>query len=295
LIKSIEDLISRVKEDYRSWQTKTLPWFRGEPNNEPKDEPTPLLPTVYRGKKDKPKNYENQLLQQFRMKAPSLGLMNTPPRNQTDQWLFLAQHVRLPTRLLDWTEGLFIALFFALQNNEPVVWMLDPIGLNNLCLKDLGSKEQFDENEFSLTWFSESKSSVTKTDLFDLTKMLFYGKNKIKAGSPNHYLIQGTRNSLGNLNIRGAWEKDAIGSNIPVALLPTYIHIRMNMQKSCFTIHGKVKSSLNIQVNSSILKKYVIDPGSVSKMRKDLRILGITNTSVFPDLDNLSKDLTELF
>ena len=291
MIENIEDLISKIRTDYSNWNTKTLPWFRGEPNI--KD--TSLLPNLYRDKVDGTNHDENKLLQQFRMKAPSLGLMNTPPRNQTDQWLFLAQHVRLPTRLLDWTEGLFIALYFALQKHEPVVWMLDPVGLNNLCLQDLGSNKQYDENEFPLTWFSESKSAVTKTDLFDLTKMLYFGRNKIKAGSPHHYLLQGTRNGLGNLNIRGAWEKDTIGTNIPVAILPTYIHNRMNMQKSCFTIHGREKSSLNLQVNSSILKKYVIDPGSVSKMRKDLRIFGITNTSVYPDLDNLSRDLTELF
>lgn len=286
MIKSVEELISRVKKDYSSWQTKTLPWFRGEPNNVS----TPLRPKLYRHKADKTKYDENQLLQQFRMKAPSLGLMNTPPRGHTDQWLFLAQHVRLPTRLLDWTEGLFIALYFALLKNEPVVWMLDPVGLNRLsCNISIA------DNVFPLTWFSEYSSPVRKEDISDLAQFITLGENKIKARSPRHYLIRGFDENLGIINIRGAWEKDSVGTKYPVAIHPTYVHIRMNMQKSCFTIHGKDKSSLSSQVDSSILKKYIIDPNSVSKMRKDLRILGITNTSIFPDLDNLSKDLTELF
>ena len=69
----------------------------------------------------------------------------------------------------------------------------------------------------------------------------------------------------------------------------------MNVQRSCFTIHGKLKFSINHMVDSSLLLKYVIDPDAVTQMKKDLRIFGITNTSVFPDLDSLSKDLVDFF
>ena len=45
------------------------------------------------------------------------------------------QHYGVPTRLLDWSENLFIALHFALRNAQdqsdpPIVWCLDPIAWN---------------------------------------------------------------------------------------------------------------------------------------------------------------------
>ena len=57
-----------------------------------------------------------------------------PDVERTDQWLFLARHAGVPTRLLDWTEGALIGLHFALQENEkePVVWMLNPLEMNRL-------------------------------------------------------------------------------------------------------------------------------------------------------------------
>ena len=271
-VNSVEALISEIKNDYAAWGTTTFPWFRGEPNNVP----MPLLPRLYRATKHGRLHNENRLLQHFRMKAPTLGLLNTPPRNHTDEWLFLAQHVGLATRLLDWTEGLFVALYFALLEKQPAIWMLDPVELNRIS-----SKEPMDDNQFLLTWFSPENAPVTKADLVALTQ---------QSGAPQAMQI-----NIGNLNIRGAWQLDRVGTDLPFAIHPTSIHPRMSTQKSCFTIQGKRKDSLSSLVGPRLLKKYVVHKNSVEDMRNDLRMMGITHSTVFPDLDNLAKDLGSVF
>jgi hypothetical protein len=103
---------------------------------------------------------------------------------------------------------------------------------------------------------------------------------------------------LGNINIKAAWETGRernVGTDFPVAILPTNIHPRMSTQKSCFTIQGRDERSLVEMVEERILLKYVINPSNKEEFKQDLKMMGITHTSIFPDLDRLAKELEELF
>jgi hypothetical protein len=120
-IRSVDDFIVRVKTDSEGWPHV---WFRGEPGGID----TLLLPKLYRPRKDGTKHNENKLLQTFRMRAPIFATAASCPDNEAvDRWLFLAQHVGLPTRLLDWSESALVGLYFALREDKPVVWMLNPM------------------------------------------------------------------------------------------------------------------------------------------------------------------------
>jgi hypothetical protein len=191
------------------------------------------------------------------MRAPVFAVGAIPDRKATDQWLFLAQHVGLPTRLLDWSESALVGLHFALLVPAPVVWMLNPVELNRLSISH---GHESSGSEFPLTWHSPQDGPI----------------------------------NIGSINIRGAWENDGPGVNLPVAVQPTNIHPRMSVQRSCFTVQGKDKSSLAHRVPQH-LKRYEIDAAYRVQMRNDLQMLGISHSTVFPDLDGLTRELAELY
>jgi hypothetical protein len=116
-----------------------------------------------------------------------------PTREHTDQWLFLARHAGLPTRLLDWSESALIALYFALKEDNPVIWMLNPLELNQLSYDpSLGQVR-----EFPLVWHDPG-------------------------GALNPAFE----------NLRGAWENDRFGVQLPLAIHPAYVHPRLRSQRS---------------------------------------------------------------
>jgi len=253
MISTVVGYIRKIQQQHKAWDSPMYVWFRGEPESE-----IPLLPKLYRPKSDGCFHHENKLLQMFRMRASAYSDLDIPDRGHTDQWLFLAQHVGLPTRLLDWTENSLLALYFAIKQERPLVWMLNPLGLNKLSISS-AIKDKIEQNEeFPLTWI--------KSDI-----------------------------NIGSENIDGAWELDGPGIKLPVAVHPTYLHPRMSAQRSVFTVHGKVKKPICDQVSSNILVQFIINPNARVNISNALKTLGVEEAAAFPDLDGLAKELSKRY
>lgn len=254
MIRSVEEFVVVVREDSAPWPLEQPRWFRGEPVSD-----KPLLPSLYRRANGAAR--ENQLLQTFRARAAAFAPDGLPDREKIDEWLFLAQHVGLPTRLLDWSESALIGLYFALKSEAPIVWMLNPHHLNHFAWGCPPGADPNDRREFPLAWHRPDPPAMNPAAE----------------------------------NVCGAWEEDVPGVALPVAVHPSYVHSRLRAQRGCFTIHGKRKEGIQSLVPATVLKRYEVDPTCRPDMMRDLSTMGITEAVAYPDLDGLARDLRQRF
>lgn len=271
----IRNFIHSIHKDTQSWHCEGLnmPWYRGQG-----DCSKPPIPVVFRKKHNGQDGYFNEfwLSTTFRNKAPNFG--DTPnDRDDIDKWLFLMRHMELPTRLLDWSESALISLFMASceydKIDNPAVWMLNPVALNHVALGVNSKLEAARLKEYN--------------DLFSNTWV--QGKPALE-------------------NIRLAFKHPAeSGANyaateLPLAIQLTYCHSRMSAQKGCFTVYGRDERNFEELfgpehpiVEKGFFKKYVFCGKKKYEIYNELQKLGITHSSVFPDMIGLSKELSDRF
>jgi hypothetical protein len=116
-------------------------YYRGMP-----DAGYALLPSVGRncpkGTTDR-LNRDRLILDAF--KRCALPYLPAPPRNDFE-WLFIAQHHGVPTRLLDWTTNPLVALYFAVSscpNDDGCIYSVHQLP----TISDLSQFDPFDMDE----------------------------------------------------------------------------------------------------------------------------------------------------
>jgi len=107
-VDSVSGFIAWVKENCskRTWL------FRGL------DDDVSLLPSTHRKPNPIERDKEEHLFHKFKRQA--VRMVDNPPQTDLD-WIALARHHGLPTRVLDWTADPIVALWFALSpgSGEP--------------------------------------------------------------------------------------------------------------------------------------------------------------------------------
>jgi hypothetical protein len=146
-------------------------WYRGEPELYP----TPLTPKVFR------KNYDESTIFSY---LPTYIYELRQIDNDFDRLCYM-QHYGVPTRLLDWTDNILIALYFAVSTSpdkDGVLYVLNSRLLNKytglrkgykniLNRDDLGSKFRclMTHSDSYPEWLEKTKRELNGQD-FDWTR-----------------------------------------------------------------------------------------------------------------------------
>jgi len=227
-------------------------WFRGHA-----EAGWELKPRPYRADSGLNLEDEDEIRNDFKRRGRQLLAEPFLPANDKE-WYFLMQHYGAPTRLLDWTDGSLLGLYFALRSQRPdrpadaAVWMLDPDWLNDVTLAKVYGEDQSGVGGVLLPEWKETDAWFPVP--FDQPLLVAE----------------------------------------PVALDPPHLARRVAVQHSHFTVHGKTPGGLEefAHEEESRLLKIVIPSGKVQAMLEDLASCGITETTVYPDLEALSRELS---
>jgi hypothetical protein len=262
-------LVSTVREH---WEREPLDelWFRGE---DEKHSDTSLRPRLFRS--DRPLvdllEIEGRLFDEFSRCGTELSDVNI---EEEWDWYFLMQHHGAPTRLLDWSDGALLALHFAIRDKYPgtdktdsIVYALDPYWLSDVI----------DNVPATLRRTNEWKKKAEKGDI---------SKEDWEERMERIYLPGGDED----------FKKDPL-PNEPLVLDFPHISRRVAAQRSRFIVFGTDGSWLAKLAGKSDSKvsKIRIPRLAIPTMQQDLRACGITESVIFPDLDGLGREISQLW
>ena len=190
-----------------------------------------------------------------RFKQNAYEFLDERPQGEWE-WMLLARHHGLPSRLLDWTENPLVGLFFACNGDnmdhieqDGTLWCLSPNKLNEVA--NIGDGPPM---------FLDEYAPLPPDDSLEVYK--------------TRSLARGTSDV----------------ERSPAAAISIRTNKRIQAQLGVFTIHHASNKPLEEWGDHSHLWRLVIPQSSKSPIQDDLRRLGITGLTLFPDLDHVAKE-----
>jgi hypothetical protein len=235
-LTSVSDLVAALREYAHA---EKIVWYRGQA-----DASWGLIPAIVRNPDHL--KAELTLIKLFRQNARP-HLREYP---ETDwEWVFLMQHYRAPTRLLDWSESPLVGLYFALwdktsehEKKDAALWFLDPVALN----RHAGHRRTFERDILA----------------FDIDDDL------------SQYLPDQVNARKVDLD--------------PVAAIGPRNSPRMVAQAGTFTIMHASPIPIETVGDQQHVWRMVIPAANKPELRTELALLAINEHSLFPDLDRVA-------
>ncbi len=303
LLESISREIQSISEE-----RETQIWFRGHENVN-----YLLIPSLYRMKDKKKYFYTGaksrreileSLLDLFKVKAYNAPELIDKTLNDDVRVIAAMQHYTVPTNLLDWTTSVFVAIYFALMSEineqkskdeeDAVIYILNPIRMNvvrnRIYKSNVLNIKKFKQIQYPIPAITSNKSlfdgylptsKINEDDsILPIAGYVPYDNSRIRA-------------QLGTFTIFGLDnQKDCYGEDIQEDKANSQVDYSKCSLWDMQEKYEEVCKSNRDWKFQKFLARVVIDGKSKLKIANFLRDLGITKSGYFPELENLSQDLT---
>jgi len=206
---------------------------------------------------EKAQKFEDYALQQFRSKFHLYDRENSHPVSKL-AWLSVMQHYGVPTRLLDFTESPYIALYFALESYT----------------HHLGR---------DIAWFALDYSTI-------LLKSIEYIQTKDSGFKETRSTVFDRRDEVFDTVV------DRFAYDIAWIAEPQVLNARLDRQGGSFLLSGnrslQIEAVLALPLYDGVsLRKLVIPATLVPGIFALLRKMNITSKSLYGDLEGLARSI----
>jgi hypothetical protein len=290
-------------------------WFRGQPRY-----CHSLIPSIFRQGAIFGRQFnESEMYLEFVRRYPR----QSGKHKNVAEWLTLMQHYGVPTRVLDWTTNLLVAVYFCCkkdQEQDAAIFAFDP----SILLRDFSFNKLLELQVLSSSVADFYKKIIFESDgiIDDDALINSYSVRQIKQDPllqirfthiskqmpfesvAVRQVLPNTVDPNGNLLQQVHVDITRAFSNV-IPLKYAHVTSRARLQHGYFTLHGgkyyegrefvKVGTMEDHPYLTDNLVKAKVKASHKPRLLRELQMSGISECTLFPEMDYQGKDICERY